>query len=470
MIGMTLSEVAAVTGGTLHGTSGDPEVTSVEFDSRTAGPGALFLALPGERTDGHDFAASAVAGGAVATLAARPVDGPAVVVPPAARAEGTYLGSTDPDGHGAAVLAALGRLSRHVLTALPGLAVVGVTGSAGKTSTKDLLAAVLSPLGPTVAPPESFNNELGTPWTALRADATTRQLVLEFSARGPGHIAALCAVAPPRIGVVLNVGSAHLGEFGSREGIARAKGELVEALPAAERGGVAVLNADDPLVAAMASRTAARVVTFGACGDVRAPDVVVESGRARFTLVTATGSAPVTLRLVGAHQVSNALAAAAVALELGASVDEVAATLSAATPTSRWRMEVTDRPDGVTVVNDAYNANPEAMRAALGALGSIAGEDPHRRSWAVLGPMAEIGDGSAAAHAEIAALARELGADRLVALGCPDYGERAEHVADVPAALELLRAELEPGDVVLVKASRSAGLERVAAGLLEGNR
>ncbi|TCK25038.1 UDP-N-acetylmuramoyl-tripeptide--D-alanyl-D-alanine ligase [Pseudonocardia endophytica] len=466
MIGMTLSEVAAVTGGELHGTSGDQRVTSVEFDSRKAGPGALFLALPGERADGHDFAGAAVAQGAVATLAARRVDGPCVVVPPAARAEGTYLADADPDGHGAAVLTALGTLSRHSLDSLPGLTVVGVTGSAGKTSTKDLLAAVLAPLGPTVAPPESFNNELGTPWTALRADATTRQLVLEFSARGPGHIAALCAVAPPRIGVVLNVGSAHLGEFGSREGIAKAKGELVEALPP---DGIAVLNADDPLVAAMASRTAARVVTYGYSedADVCASDLVVESGRARFTLVTAQGDAPVALRLVGAHQVSNALAAAAVALELGATVGGVAETLSAATPASRWRMEVTDRADGVTVVNDAYNANPEAMRAALGALDSIASSD--RRAWAVLGPMAEIGDGGADAHAEIAALAQDNGA-RLVAVGSPDYGGRAEHVADVPAALELLGAELRPGDVVLVKASRSAGLERVAAGLLEENR
>ncbi|MDN5917773.1 MAG: UDP-N-acetylmuramoyl-tripeptide--D-alanyl-D-alanine ligase [Pseudonocardia sp.] len=480
MIAMTLSEIAAVTGGRCRRVDGDPVVTAVEFDSRAVSVGGLFLALPGERADGHDFAASAMSRGAAGVLAGREVDAPAVVVPPVPdRDTGTYLGSCDPDGHGAAVLAALGKLTRHVLDALPGLAVVGVTGSAGKTSTKDLLAAVLAPLGSTVAPPESFNNELGTPWTALRADASTRHLVLEFSARGAGHIAALCAVAPPRIGVVLNVGSAHLGEFGSPAAIAMAKGELVEALPpgatlpgvTSGAGGVAVLNADDPAVAAMASRTVARVVSFGRSpgADVRATDETLEAGRARFRLVTASGSAPVALRLVGAHQVSNALAAAAVALELGAGVSDVARSLSAAEPASRWRMEVTDRADGVTVVNDAYNANPEAMRAALGALRSITGDgDEHRRSWAVLGPMAEIGEGSAAVHAEIAVLARQLGADRLLALGAPDYGERAEHVADVGEALTLLRAELEPGDVVLVKASRSAGLERVAAGLLDG--
>ena len=479
MIAMTLSEIAAVTGGRLSRVDGDPTVTAVEFDSRAVGAGGLFLALPGERADGHDFAASATARGAAGVLAGREVDAPAVVVPAAgARNTGTYLGATDPDGHGAAVLAALGKLSRHVLDTLPGLAVVGVTGSAGKTSTKDLLAAVLAPLGSTVAPPESFNNELGTPYTALRANSSTRHLVLELSARGPGHIAALCALAPPRIGVVLNVGSAHLGEFGSAAAIAQAKGELVEALPPGATlpgvttgaGGVAVLNADDPAVAAMASRTVARVVSFGRSpgADVRATDETLEAGRARFRLVTASGSAPVALRLVGAHQVSNALAAAAVALELGAGVEDVAWSLSAAEPASRWRMEVTDRPDGVTVVNDAYNANPEAMRAALGALGSLAEDGGrHRRSWAVLGPMAEIGEGSTGVHAEIAALAGQLGADRLVALGCPDYGDRAEHVADVGEALSLLRAELEPGDVVLVKASRSAGLERVAAGLLQ---
>ncbi len=461
VIPLSLSEIAAVTDGRLVSARGDEVVTAVEFDSRAIRPGGLFLALPGERVDGHDFAAAAIDRGAVAVLAARPVDAPAVVVPPAPRVTGTYLGDTDPDGAGAAVLAALARLAAHVVGRLSGLTVVGVTGSSGKTSTKDLLAAVLAPLGPTVAPPESFNNELGLPWTALRADAATRHLVLEFSARGPGHIAALAAAVPPRIGVVLNVGSAHLGEFGSVDAIARAKGELVEALPA---DGVAVLNACDPRVAAMAVRSAARVVTFGGHADVRAESLTLDAGRARFRLVTPKGSAPVALRLVGAHHVGNALAAAAVAAELGGTPEATAAALSAATPASRWRMEVTDRPDGVTVVNDAYNANPDSMAAALRALAAI-GEG--RRTWAVLGPMRELGGDGAVAHADVASLAKELGVDELVAVDCPEYGA-GRQVGGVAEATALLDAELAPGDVVLVKASRAAGLDRVATGLLSG--
>jgi UDP-N-acetylmuramoyl-tripeptide--D-alanyl-D-alanine ligase len=460
---LTLAEVAAVTGGRLHRTDGAALVTAVEFDSRAVGAGGLFLALPGERADGHDFAAAAVAAGAVGVLAGREVDAPAVVVPPVPeRRGGTYLAAHDPDGHGAAVLAALGRLAGHAVRSLPGLAVVGVTGSSGKTSTKDLLAAVLAPLGPTVAPPGSFNNELGMPWTALRADAGTRHLVLEFSARGTGHIAALAAAVPPRIGVVLNVGRAHLGEFGSVEAIAQAKGELVEAL---DEDGVAVLNADDPAVAAMGIRTRARVVLTGVHPNahVRAEDVAVHAGRARFTLVAPQGRARVALRLVGPHHVGNALAAAAVALELGGTVEGVAAALTAAQPASRWRMELAERPDGVTVVNDAYNANPESMRAALTALESLG---TGRRTWAVLGRIAELGESSATAHAEVAAFAREHGVDELVAVGAPEYGA-AREAPDVAAALDLLRAELRPGDVVLVKASRSAGLERLAAALLE---
>jgi UDP-N-acetylmuramoyl-tripeptide--D-alanyl-D-alanine ligase len=462
VIPLSLSEIATVTNGRLAGARGDEVVTAVEFDSRAIRAGGLFLALPGEHVDGHDFAAAAADRGAAGVLAARPVDAPAVVVPPAPRASGTYLGDTDPDGSGAAVLAALARLATHVVGRLPDMAVVGVTGSSGKTSTKDLLAAVLAPLGPTVAPPESFNNELGLPWTALRADAATRHLVLELSARGPGHIAALAATVPPRIGVVLNVGSAHLGEFGSVEGIARAKGELVEALPA---DGIAVLNADDPRVAAMAQRTVARVVTFGRVADVRAEAVTLDAGRARFRLCTPAGSASVALRLVGAHHVGNALAAAAVAIELGATPEGVAAALSAVIPASRWRMEVTDRADGVTVVNDAYNANPDSMAAALRALRALGAS---RRTWAVLGPMRELGGDEAAAHAGVATLARELGIDELVAVDSPAYGARRE-VPDVDEAIALLHAELAPGDVVLVKASRAAGLERIAADLLDGS-
>jgi UDP-N-acetylmuramoyl-tripeptide--D-alanyl-D-alanine ligase len=463
MIEMRLADVAAVTGGRLHRATGEERVTAVEFDTRAIAPGGLFVALPGEQVDGHDFATQATTAGAVAVLAGREVDAPAVVVPPVPRETGTYLAATDQDGCGAAVLAALARLAGHAVRGLPATTVVGVTGSSGKTSTKDLLAVVLAPLGPTVAPPGSFNNELGLPWTALRAVAATRHLVLEFSARGPGHIARLAAAVPPQIAVVLNVGSAHLGEFGSPAAIAAAKGELVEALPA---DGVAVLNADDPAVAAMAGRTSARIVTFGLAPDaaVRAEDVELDAGRPRFTLLAPGGCASVALQLVGEHHVGNALAAAAVAFELGATVDGVAAALGAAVPASRWRMEVVDRADGVTVVNDAYNANPESMRAALQALVALGGE--RRRTWAVLGRIAELGEGTAAAHADVAAVAHGLGVDELVAVGTTDY-PGARRTDSVGEALALLRAELAPGDVVLVKASRAAGLERVAAGLLD---
>src|SRR3954452_3988312 len=330
MIEMRLADVAAVTGGRLHRATGEERVSSVEFDSRAVAPGALFLALPGERADGHAFARAAVAAGATGVLAGHEVDAPAVIAPPApsdGHTANSYLAATDPTGSGAAVLAALAALAGRNVRSLPGTTVVGVTGSSGKTTTKDLLAAVLSPLGPTIAPPGSFNNELGLPHTALRADAGTRHLVLEFSARGAGHIAALAAAVPPRIGVVLNVGSAHLGEFGSVDAIARAKGELVEALPG---NGVAVLNAAAPRVAAMAARTTARVLTFGAHADVRAEDLTLDAGRARFRLVTPAGSAPVALRLAGPHHIGNALAAAAVAGELGGAPETVAAALSAA--------------------------------------------------------------------------------------------------------------------------------------------
>jgi UDP-N-acetylmuramoyl-tripeptide--D-alanyl-D-alanine ligase len=466
MIRLTLAEVAAATEGRLAGGASGAEVVSgpVEFDSRKVTSGALFVALRGERVDGHDFVGAAMAAGAAAVLATREVGAPAVLVEDA--------------------LVALGRLARAVLERLPELTVVGVTGSSGKTSTKDLLAQVLVRLGPTVAPPGSFNNELGHPYTVLRADEDTRFLVLEKSARGLGHVQWLTEIAPPRIGVVLNVGTAHVGEFGTIEVTAKAKGELVEALPAADAGGVAVLNADDPLVRPMAERTAARVVLVGQAPDaaVRAEDVTLDAtGRPAFTLHTPTGSVPVRLTLHGEHHVGNALAVAAVALELGMTADETGRALSAARAVSRGRMEVTERPDGVTVINDAYNANPDSVRAALKALKAMSlGGQAGRRSWAVLGHMAELGERTEVEHDAIGRLVVRLNIDRLIVVGPlagaihagavleGSWGEESVHVPDVDAATRLLRAELRPGDVVLVKASNSARLDRVAAALLEG--
>ena len=351
----------------------------VVIDSRRVGAGGMFAAVAGERSDGHDFAVAAVAAGATAVLATRPVPVPSVLV--------------------ADVPAALAALARFVVDTLPAVRIAGITGSSGKTSTKDLAAQLVERLGPTIAPAGSYNNEFGHPLTVLRADAATRYLVLELSARGIGHIAHLCRIAPPRYGVVLNVGHAHAGEFGGLDQVARAKGELVEALPA---DGTAILNADDPRVLAMAARTAARVVTFAEQdGDalVRAADVRLDDlGRPSFTLLTPEGSAPVTLRLHGAHNVPNALAAAALARELGLSLDAIADGLSAAVARSRWRMEVHQRADGVTVINDAYNANPESVRAAIDALAHLA---QGGRGFAVLGHMAELGDSSRASHEDI---------------------------------------------------------------------
>jgi UDP-N-acetylmuramoyl-tripeptide--D-alanyl-D-alanine ligase len=482
MIALSLAEVAALTGGTVvPGGAADAVVNGpVVIDSRKAVPGALFVAIVGERADGHDFAASAGERGAVAALAARPVEGvPCVVVPD--------------------VMAALALLARGVLTRLPGLAVTGITGSSGKTSTKDITAQLLERLGPTVSTEASLNNELGLPLTVLRATEQTRFLVLEMAARGPGHIGFLCDIAPPRIGAVLNVGRAHAGEFGSLETVAKAKGELVEALPAASAGGVAVLNADDARVLAMADRTDARVVTFSAAprragpggrppgtpekgagvpaADVRAAEITLDDvGRASFRLVMPGGMAPVRLRLHGAHHVPNSLAAAAIAAESGMEVPAIADALSAATARSGKRMEVRERPDGVLVINDAYNANPDSMRAGIEALGHMISRG--RRGIAVLGHMAELGDIDHESHAEAGRLAARAGVAALIAVGesadATLSGARSEagwvgEAIAVPGpapAIAALRNQLHPNDVVLVKASKAAGLWEVADRLL----
>jgi UDP-N-acetylmuramoyl-tripeptide--D-alanyl-D-alanine ligase len=501
VIDLSVAQIAAIVGGELADISAQDaaglHVTgTVEFDSRKVTSGGLFLALPGARSDGHDHAASAVATGAVAVLAARPVGVPAIVVAPQAadarKVDGGLAGvlEHDTDGSGAAVLAALAKLAAAVAAELVagGLTIVGITGSSGKTSTKDLLAAVLAPLGEVVAPPGSFNNELGHPWTVLRATASTDYLILELSARHPGNIAALAAIAPPAIGVVLNVGTAHLGEFGSREAIAKTKAELPQAVP---RSGVVVLNVDDPAVAAMAEVTAARVVrvsrhsyTDAGPADVWAGPVTLdELARPQFTLHSGADSVvEVSLAVHGDHQVSNALCAAAVALECGATTEQVANALAGAGPVSGHRMRVSTRTDGVTVIDDAYNANPDSMRAGLQALAWISSSRGagRRRSWAVLGEMAELGEDAISEHDRIGRLAVRLDVSRLIVVGIGrsmsamhhgavmegSWGGEAAVVADADAALTVLRAELQPGDVVLVKASNAAGLGALADSLV----
>jgi UDP-N-acetylmuramoyl-tripeptide--D-alanyl-D-alanine ligase len=463
MIPMTLHEIAAVVGGEVHGDPGGEQpvtVTAPAFiDSRSPAVGGLFVAFVGERVDGHDFAAAALDGGAAAVLGTRPVDAPCVVV-------------ADP-------MEALSTLARHVLAELSHVRVVALTGSQGKTSTKDLLAQVLASAGTTVATAGSFNNEIGLPLTVLRADADTEFLVLEMGARGIGHLAPLCEIAPPDVSLVLNVGKAHIGEFGTQEDIAQAKGEIVEALT---DEGTAVLNADDTLVRGMAPRSRGRILTFGesAGADVRLEGLHLdELGRPRFELVTAEASAPVALTLVGEHQAHNAAAAAAVAVALGLPLEQVATALATAAPASRWRMEVHERSDGVTVINDAYNANPGSMRAALKALAAVGrGKGPETRTVAVLGEMRELGESSRDEHDAVGRLVVRLDISQLLVVGeearpmhlgaCLEgsWGEESVFVPDNDQALAWLREHLGPGDVVLLKASRAAALEVVAEALL----
>ncbi len=452
MTPMTLGEIALVVDGTVvDAASGGALVTGGAFvDTRTTVPGGLFVAVRGEHVDGHDFAAAAVRAGAAGVLGARPTGVPTVVVP-------------DPVG-------ALGRLARHVVDALQPT-VLALTGSQGKTGTKDFLAQLLASAGPTVFTEGNQNNEIGVPLTVLRTDAQTRFLALEMGARGTGHIAELCSVAPPQIAAVLNVGTAHIGEFGSREAIASTKGEIVEALPPT---GTAVLNADDELVAAMSHRTSARVLTFGTTGDVRWRGLELdELGRPSFELGYDGQWAPVRLLEAGAHQVANAAAAAAMAAAAGVPWPDVLPVLGSARSLSHWRMALYERADGLVVVNDSYNANPASMQAALDTLAAI-GERGDRRTVAVLGEMLELGPTSAADHAEVGAYAARLGIDVVLAVGeaawpvaesarrTPGWSGEAVTTAGRDQAADWLRHNVVARDIVLVKASRGAALEHLA--------
>ncbi|MET0695761.1 MAG: UDP-N-acetylmuramoyl-tripeptide--D-alanyl-D-alanine ligase, partial [Propionibacteriaceae bacterium] len=452
---------------------GDTSAEAATFvvDSRAAAPGTLFFALPGEHVDGHDFVAGAFERGAVA----------AVVSHPLVEAAGPCLVVDDP-------IRALGALARHLVdeAVAGGLRVVAITGSQGKTSTKDLLAQILESAAPTVAPYGNHNNEIGVPLTAGRLAVDTRFLVVEMGARGVGHIAYLCEIAPPQVSVVLNVGQAHVGEFGSQQAIARAKGEIVEALPAS---GTAVLNADDPLVRSMASRTSAPVMLFSDraeptseqavwASDVRSDDL----GRRRFSLHVRVAEghrqAEVELQLSGRHHVTNAVAAAAAATAVGVPLDAIVAVLTAAQLRSRSRMEIHERSDDVVVINDAYNANPDSTRAALDTLAEIGGSrrtrTPGARTWALLGDMLELGETSLAEHTSLGRYVGELKIDRLVAVGefasvlvreAVGAGIDPDHalaLVDKTTLAAQVVPELRPGDTVLVKASRGLALDTVA--------
>ena len=445
MIPMQASEIAVVVNGTLHGS--DVLVSEAPvIDSRVAIDGSLFLAVQGENVDGHGFVDDAFAHGAVLAITSKPVSQRHIIVDD--------------------VVAALGKLAQHVRSNLLDLTVIGITGSQGKTTTKELLASILSSAAPTVAPHGNFNNEIGAPISLLHCTETTKYCIVEMGARHPGDIAHLCSIAQPNIGVVLRVGSAHVGEFGSMQAIAETKSELIQSLGPE---GIAILGTYDDFTPAMARAHKGKTLTFGESSecDIRATDIEVREGRAHFDLITPEGRSAVGLRIVGLHQVANALAVASVATVLGFSLDQIASGLSTAESEAKWRMEIEELPS-LVLINDAYNASPEATAAALQTLALFA-QERGGESWAFLGKMHELGESSNTDHAAIGTLASELGIDHLVCVGAPEYAASISassaisihRCADIAEAIEVA-SNLSKGDVVLVKASRSEKLEILA--------
>ena len=445
----TIDEVAAIVAGrVIHGERAQSTTGRLFFDSRNPIAAGIFLALKGEHVDGHDFVINS---GASFSIVTRDVAAPAIVVED--------------------VLVAASKWAAHFRSELTGLTVIGITGSQGKTTSKDMLAHLLRTIlkdgeDAVIAPTGSFNNDLGLPVVLSSCSSKTRFCVAEMGARHRGDISKLAQIANPRIGVVLKVGSAHLGEFGSREAIAQAKSELVSGIA---KGGVAILGTYDEFTPKMASlRSDLTVVTFGEQGSetVRATDVEARGGFAHFELVTPRGREVVELRIAGMHNVANALAVAAVGFVLDFDVNEIATALSTFEPKSSWRMELQE-VSGITVINDAYNANPESMRAALETTRLLA-QESGGRAFAFLGTMNELGDQSEALHREIGDFATELGIDYLIAVNEARYlapsGSESDRV--LAESLDAARAHftaIESGDCVLFKASRSVGLERLAA-------
>lgn len=453
MIAMRASEIAEVIGGRLHGTdflfSG-----SVVIDSREAETGSLFAALPGEHVDGHDYVLAAAENGATLALVAHDFGATeisSIVVPD--------------------VAVALMRLAAEVRARLPHLTVVGITGSQGKTTTKDMLLQVLNQFDETVAPKESFNNEIGLPLTILKCTQKTKYLVLEFGATHIGDIQKLASIANIDVAVVLVVGNAHVGEFGSVENIAQAKFELVQSL---SDGGVTVLGTYDPHTIEMALRAPGQVVTFGPHGKIHAEKMSLVDGEPIFLF----HGQKIHLHFIGAHQVANAEAVLAICESLNLDTTQVVTGLNAARPLSKWRMERSHTLGGALLLNDCYNANPESMAAALVTVAEI-GRERAGRAVAILGEMRELGESSRSAHESIGRLVAQLEISRLVGIG--EAGETmveaalleghqdARSFGDHDAALRFVEADLHSRDVILVKASRGTHLEGIAARLAEAD-
>jgi len=458
MISLTLSQLADAVAGDLHLFGDDTTETivdgPVDTDSRAIGSGGVFVAKPGEHTDGHHFVDAAAAAGAALAIVERTVEAPVsqIVV--------------------ADAVAALADLARFVVARVRErgeLRIVGITGSNGKTTTKNLLARILEDDGETVSPRASFNNEVGAPLTMLRVTDHTRFLVSEFGASGPGEIARLAGLVTPDIGVVLMVGMAHAGGFGGIEATFHAKSELVRAV---RTGGLAILNADDPRVAAMAPIAAEQGIDVrwfgrGDTADVRAVDVEVTATGTRAELVV--DGAPLTLRLrvLGEHHVMNALAALAAATALGIDAATAVGRLETVELAERWRMQPLGS-ERVRIINDAYNASPDSMAAALRTLAQITG--PQERTVAVLGAMSELGEYAEEEHDRVGLLAVRLGIQRIVVIGADarrmfleavaqgSWDSEAVFFATADEAYDYLVTELRDGDRVLVKSSNSAGL------------
>ena len=445
MIPLTISQISEVISGKIVGDGNKLITGAAFFDSREIVSNGIFLALKGEHVDGHDFAINALKGGAGVVICTQESGDTCIVVPD--------------------VVEAVSKLAAHVRQMIPDMKVVAITGSHGKTTTKDLSKHLLSMMGATVAPRSSFNNDLGVPITILECTTDTKFCILEMGARNLGDISKLERTFLPDIGVVLGVGSAHIGVFGSREIIATAKSEMVKNL---ESSKIAILGSYDDLTINMSNLTKAKVMTFGenSNNDVRATDVEIREGFAHFDLVTSFGRESVALRQAGRHQVANALAAAAIATALNLPIDKISAGLSTAEISSKWRMELHEVA-GRLIINDSYNANPESMFAALDALRLFA-QERGGRAWAFLGKMHELGDYSLAGHREVARKAIDLEIDHLVAVGTKDYQIESELgsteillVENIESAREIATGS-EAGDVILVKGSRAEGLEKLA--------